>query len=84
MEDICLGKEFTGSAVKFIGLKDSVIKKHNNSFKEKHNEILVSHTPGSAVLHLGEHVHGTLRLQSGERWNLIIWCMSHDKMSKQL
>jgi hypothetical protein len=32
------------------------------------------HVPGSAILHLGSHVHGVDRLRSGERTNLILWC----------
>merc|ERR1712118_211736 len=31
------------------------------------------HVPGTAIFHMGRHVHGVSRLESGERANLIVW-----------
>ena len=34
------------------------------------------HRPGYGLLHRGQHMHGALPIQSGERINLIIWMRS--------
>lgn len=34
------------------------------------------HVLGSGILHRGDHVHRALPIESGERWNLILWLRS--------
>ena len=36
------------------------------------------HCPGVGLMHMGRHVHGVERLQSGERSNLILWCRTRN------
>ena len=31
------------------------------------------HSQGEGIIHLGRHLHKALPIDSGERWNLIIW-----------
>ena len=34
------------------------------------------HRPGHGILHRGDHIHMALPIESGERWNLILWLRS--------
>jgi hypothetical protein len=36
----------------------------------------VHHAPGVALLHAGQHLHGTRQLTSGHRVNMILWLRS--------
>lgn len=36
----------------------------------------VIHKHGHCILHRGQHMHGALPIQDGERYNLIIWMRS--------
>ena len=40
------------------------------------------HRFGEGILHLGRHLHKALPIESGERWNLIIWMRSSEKRNK--
>ena len=40
------------------------------------------HRFGEGILHLGCHLHKALPIESGERWNLIIWMRSSEKRNK--
>eukprot|EP01035_Chromulina_nebulosa_P017572 gene17572-23140_t len=66
--NLCLGKEFEGSGLKFCGPSGS-----NNNRKLQHT---YSHKKGFAILHLGRHRHGADNISSGHRINLIMWCRS--------
>ena len=47
-----------------------------------------THAKGRAILHLGHHRHGADDIETGERYNLIMWCksssyrLSHDFLKK--
>lgn len=63
--NVCLGREFTGSRLYFRGL---LLK------RETHNEELtIAHERGRGLLHIGKHRHGAEPIESGERFNLILW-----------
>merc|ERR1719440_1059346 len=86
--NICLGKCFRGADVYFHespqACSGRCSAKQDNAVEEefayphpsncKYCTFVHQHTPGTAILHLGRHVHGVNRLESGERVNLIIWC----------
>ena len=61
--NLCLGKNFKGGELVFKG---HVGDKSSEDF-------VVEHEPGSALLHLGSHIHGANPITEGERMNLIIW-----------
>eukprot|EP00761_Pharyngomonas_kirbyi_P008232 gb/GECH01008243.1/.p1 GENE.gb/GECH01008243.1/~~gb/GECH01008243.1/.p1 ORF type:complete len:326 (+),score=68.28 gb/GECH01008243.1/:1-978(+) len=63
--NICLGSEFQGGELFFQGLNG-----HPETYDEN---FMYQHIPGRAVLHLGNHKHGARELESGERYNLIVW-----------
>jgi len=67
----CLGSQFTGGDLYFKGVR------FTDSEDDK-RELLVSHTPGKAVIHLGGHVHGAHPITSGKRSNLILWATGKD------
>lgn len=63
--NVCLGKQFTGGSLYFCGLLED---------KRTHNEMFeYVHSSGKAILHIGKHRHGAKPIQSGERFNLIVW-----------
>jgi hypothetical protein len=63
--NVCLGREFTGSRLYFRGL---LLK------PETHSENLsISHERARGLLHIGKHRHGAEPIESGERFNLIMW-----------
>ena len=66
--NVCLGKEFRGSGLRFCGrFGDSDHRKAS---------ALCAHTPGYAILHLGRQRHGADTITEGERLNLIMWARS--------
>jgi len=69
----CLGKNFMGGDLYFGGIR---CYNHQQRPPKPEEEISVSHTPGTAILHLGKHRHAARRVISGERHNLIVWCRS--------
>ena len=66
--NVNLGRTFTGGALLFHGMRDHPSERQEN--------VSVPHALGTAVLHVGQHWHGAAPLQSGERYNWIIWCRS--------
>eukprot|EP00854_Cymbomonas_tetramitiformis_P002438 gene2438-3170_t len=69
--NLCLGTNFTGAELFFRGIRD-----HPSSMKPHPENITVTHAPGVAVLHLGQHFHGAYPILGGSRYNLIAWCKS--------
>jgi predicted 2-oxoglutarate/Fe(II)-dependent dioxygenase YbiX len=59
--NICLGRKFTGGKLVF----------HDD---DGTTMATVEHKIGQAVLHLGEHQHQALKITSGQRSNIILWC----------
>ncbi|BBM85048.1 prolyl hydroxylase family protein [Candidatus Uabimicrobium amorphum] len=71
--NICLGNEFTGGDLYFGGIRCAWCQQ-TPPLKEE--EIGVRHEPGHAILHRGKHRHSAQHIKSGERINMIMWCMS--------
>lgn len=83
--NLCLGKEFTGSEVHFYGMQPSVLRSTlPNTHLTQHKKMNVTHKPGWALLHYGHHTHGTEKLTSGSRSNVVVWTMSTEKLRQQL
>jgi predicted 2-oxoglutarate/Fe(II)-dependent dioxygenase YbiX len=74
--NVCLGKEFQGGSLYFKGIKGT-----ESEYKEN---IEYNHKVGKAVLHVGKHIHGANKIESGERVNLIIWCRASSMRKKCL
>ena len=69
--NVCLGKEFEGGDVYFHGIRD-----HWSTKLENQENINFHHSPGTALIHIGQHWHGANKIISGERYNLILWMRS--------
>jgi len=67
--NVCLGKKFTGGGLFFQGIRGTT-SEHLENINLHWGEL------GRAIIHLGQHFHGANRIQSGERYNLILWCRS--------
>ena len=66
--NVCLGREFAGAKLYFCGWIDD---------EKTHNQyVRVAHEKGRALLHIGRHRHGAEPIESGERFNLIMWLRS--------
>ncbi|XP_053328294.1 2-oxoglutarate and iron-dependent oxygenase domain-containing protein 2 [Spea bombifrons] len=63
--NVCLGKDFTEGNLYFSDMKEVP------SDERRYTE--VEHVVGHGILHRGQQVHGALPIESGERWNLIVW-----------
>ncbi len=63
----CLGRDFTGGAVFFRGVRDSAASA-SEQFDFQHRV-----GGGNAIIHVGQHWHGAKALTSGERHNVIVW-----------
>jgi len=66
--NVCLGKKFEGARLYFAGwLEDPSTHEEN---------LKVEHEIGRGLLHIGKHRHGAEPIESGERFNLIMWVRS--------
>ena len=78
---VCLGDKFDGSEVYFheVLQTDTCTKSERTPHptKCKDCQFIHSHKPGSAVFHVGRHIHGVFPLESGERWQFIMWLYSY-------
>lgn len=66
--NIALGKDFTGGDLYFGDMR----KAHDAQTQYKEYQ----HIRYTGLLHRGQHMHGANPIQSGERYNLIIWMRS--------
>ncbi|XP_068750350.1 2-oxoglutarate and iron-dependent oxygenase domain-containing protein 2-like [Montipora capricornis] len=66
--NVSLGKAFTGGELFFGDMRQVPLKEAECTECE--------HKPSYGLLHRGQHMHGALPIQSGERINLIIWMRS--------
>jgi len=73
--NICLGVDFTGGNILFKGHID------NPQSQLVHGEY--EHVKYRAILHDGRHMHAAAPIESGERYNLIIWCRSSEYRAQQ-
>lgn len=63
--NVCLGREFDGGRLVLCG-----------GFGTKDHRVLRAtymHKKGHAIVHAGKHRHGALKIEGGERINLIVW-----------
>ncbi|WP_372367100.1 prolyl hydroxylase family protein [Candidatus Uabimicrobium sp. HlEnr_7] len=79
--NICLGNEFEGGDLYFGGIRCAFCQETS---PKKAEEIYVRHQPGHAILHRGKHRHSAQDIKSGERLNMILWCMSSENQKTQL
>jgi hypothetical protein len=80
--NICLGRNFKGSAVKFTqlnGAKAAIPAASvfgspvvDSSRGEEERAQLVHHHPGSGFVNICQHYHGTDRLTQGERHSIVV------------
>jgi hypothetical protein len=63
----CLGRNFTGGAVFFNGVRDTE-SEASEKFDFQHRV-----GGGNAIIHVGQHWHGAHAITSGERHNVILW-----------
>lgn len=66
--NVCLGREFEGGRLVMCGKAGA--RDHRVT------SAVYAHEKGAAILHLGKHRHGALKLEKGERINLIVWAKS--------
>lgn len=66
--NVSLGKEFIGGELFFGDMRQVPLKDTECTQCE--------HVTSYGLLHRGQHMHGALPIQSGERINLIIWMRS--------
>jgi len=71
--NVCLGKQFTGGALYFGGIRCPL---HQQKPPFQDENLLINHKPGVALIHLGKHRHSATPITSGHRLNLILWCRS--------
>ena len=69
--NVCLGKQFEGGSLFFRGVRCPC---HQNSAARPQELFTYEHVRGVALLHRGHHRHGAHAIESGERYNLILWC----------
>jgi len=63
-----LHDNFSGASLNFCGVQGNLdLRTHKLSYH---------HKKGRAVIHAGTHRHGAADITTGERHNLIFWCMS--------
>lgn len=71
--NVCLGREFTGGELFFHGIRCGLCQQTEPLPGESFE---ITHVPGRAILHRGNHRHGAHPITSGSRYNLILWCFS--------
>lgn len=68
--NICLGHEgFQGGELRFRGVR------FHDPDADSRPAVAVSHAPGAAIIHLGQHLHSAAPLHSGVRENFVVWAM---------
>ena len=47
-----------------------------------HCKVSYHHQVGSALIHLGKHIHGAHPIRKGSRSNLILWCRASQELDQ--
>lgn len=69
--NICLDGEFTGSQVVYIGCQSNRTARHK---LDHGRHVATTLAPGIGQVFRGCHTHFTTEIESGERWNVVLWC----------
>ncbi|CAL1158928.1 unnamed protein product [Cladocopium goreaui] len=82
--NLCLGGSFEGGDVYFHGPagegRDPMTSPHPGGPGPcSHCRASHQHHSGTALIHLGNHIHGAHQLRKGRRTNLILWCRAGQK-----
>jgi len=68
--NVCLGKDFDDGTLYFGNMRTKAVSESH--WTE------VCHTVTCGILHRGQHLHGAMPIQGGERVNLIVWLRSSE------
>jgi hypothetical protein len=71
--NVLLLNAFEGGSLFFQGVRDTP-SEGNENFEFKWSK----YSPGTAILHVGQHWHGAYPITSGERKNFILWMRSSE------
>jgi len=71
--NLCLGDDFIGSELTFLGLR---CREHMQTRPQPDEVFEFEHRPGVLLLHAGLHRHRVEPILSGTRRNLIVWARS--------
>lgn len=71
--NFCLGNKFSGAEVYFT---------HMTGEEDEEEYWEADHVPGVVMFHRARHLHGTLPLLSGSRYNLLTWLRSSSVRNK--
>ena len=77
--NLCLNSEFSGSDLIFKGTRCPI---HIDIENMEDKEICIKHQKGLMVLHGGKNRHYVTPIESGERYNLIIWCQNDNERTQ--
>lgn len=77
--NLCLNDGFSGSDLIFKGTRCPI---HIDTENIDNEEICIKHKKGFMVLHGGKNRHYVTPIESGERYNLIIWCQNSDERAQ--
>lgn len=69
--NICLGRKFTKGDLIFAGVRCNHHQRTTHPLPGE--SVSVQHKIGQACLHVGRHRHAATAIDSGERYNLILW-----------
>jgi len=75
--NICLGRKFTASGLRFQPYKP-LLGSHDGESHETEEGGTIPLKVGQVLFHRGQHRHEALPLRTGERINLLIWLFAKD------
>jgi predicted 2-oxoglutarate/Fe(II)-dependent dioxygenase YbiX len=77
--NLCLNDKFIGSDIVFEGIRCPI---HVDTPYKHDEKVSIKHKKGFMILHDGKNRHYVNSIETGERYNLIIWCQSSDENIK--
>jgi len=69
----CLGTDFKGGVVRFLGMR---CLEHSQTDANDDEIFEYENVPGMALIHQGRHKHLAKNIISGERYNIVMWFRS--------
>ncbi len=79
--NLCLGETFSGAELVMMGRR---CDRHRQTAVMAHEELEISHEPGTLVVHAGRHRHRVDPIRRGRRRNLIAWLRSSSYRSAEV